>query len=397
MTTGRSARCPLRLLAAAAGLALAAAACAGDSTTEPPARDVPLAWAPVDSGYDFPVLVAAPAGDTGRLFVVERGGRVWLRRDGARRPTPWLDLGALMGPDTDGLLGLAFHPRFAENRRLFVYYVGADAQGRVAEYRATADLDGAEPQAVRTLLTVPYQRGSFTNGGTIAFGPDGRLYVGLGDGSDGPVIERAQDSTRLEGKMLRLDVDAAAAGAPYAVPGDNPYASRAGWRPEIWLLGLRNPFRWSFDRRTGDLWIGDVGENRWEEVSLVRVGQRRRNLGWPVMEGGHCSGDVAECDPEGLLARPVLEYGHDEGCSVTGGAVYRGAAIPELAGTYFYGDFCGGWVRRLLVERSGVASAGPELAPPLPGDNPVAIAEDGAGELNVVFASGRIYRIVRGG
>jgi hypothetical protein len=361
---------------------------------------VPLALAPVDSGYDFATMVAAPPGDAHRLFVLERGGRVWVRTDGVRGAAPVLDIAAAVGTGGDGLLGIAFHPQFAANRRLFLYYVAGDAQGRLVEYRATPDLAGIEPAPVRTLLTLPFPVGSFHNGGTIGFGPDGKLYAAFGDGGieQGPPPLAAQDSTTLLGKMVRLDVDAATSGgAPYAVPGDNPFTARAGWRGEIWLLGFRNPFRWSFDPQTRDLWLGDVGEDDWEEIDRVRAGQGLRNLGWPLMEGSHCFG-AATCDPGRVLVRPAFDYGHDEGCSVVGGVVYRGSAIPELAGTYLYGDFCGGWVRRLRPAGDAVTrDAGSLVAPLVNGrtDNPVGFGEDAAREVYVVYASGRIYRVVR--
>ncbi|HEU4697708.1 MAG TPA: PQQ-dependent sugar dehydrogenase [Gemmatimonadales bacterium] len=374
------------------------AALVGCADGQGPAADVPLALAPVDSGYDFATMVAAPPGDTARLFVVERGGRVWLRKHDARPAAPVLDFSPEVGEGVDGLLGIAFHPQYAANRRLFLYVVGADAQGRILEYRATADGDGIEPAPVRTVITIPYTRGSFHNGGTLAFGPDGKLYLATGDNGDekGAPPLTAQDSTNLLGKMLRLDVDA---GAPYVVPQDNPFAGRAGWRGEIWLLGMRNPFRWSFDAPTKELWLGDVGEDDVEEVDRIRDGQRARNLGWPVMEGDRCMDGSATCDPTAALARPVATYTHAEGCSVVGGVVYRGRAMPELRGTYFYSDFCKGWIRRLRATKTGAEPAGAEIPAPLVAgrnDNAVGFGTDGRGEVYVVYASGRVYRIVGG-
>lgn len=390
----------MRLFALAA-LALGAAL-VGCADGQGPATDVPLALAPVDSGYDFATMVAAPPGDTARLFVLERGGRVWLRKDGVRPTAPILDFSAAVGTGVDGLLGIAFHPQYAANRRLFLYYVGADAQGRVVEYHATSDGDGIDAGSARTIITIPYTRGSFHNGGTIGFGPDGKLYLATGDNGDeqpGGPPSTAQDSTNLLGKMLRLDVDAAPAGAPYAVPGDNPFVGRAGWRGEIWLLGMRNPFRWSFDPPTRDLWLGDVGEDEIEEVDRIRDGQRARNLGWPIMEGDRCFDGTTTCDPSASLARPVAAYTHAEGCSVVGGRVYRGQAIPELQGTYFYSDFCSGWIRRLRATSAGAEPAGSEIPAPLAGgrtDNAVGFGTDGRGEVYVIYASGRVYRIARG-
>ena len=221
-----------------------------------------------------------------------------------------------------------------------------------------------------------------------------KLYIGLGDGDvGGDPLSRAQDSTSLLGKILRLDVDGA---APYEIPADNPYVGRPGWRGEIWQLGLRNPWRWSFDRGNGDLYIGDVGENLWEEIDhLPAPVVGGNNFGWPIEEGKNCYQPAAGCFTLGLV-EPVFEYPHGLACAVTGGYVYRGQDFPDLQGTYFYGDFCSGMIRSFLLDGEYPQEELPEIEiPPVDGkaDNTVSFGEDGRGELYAVMASGRIYRV----
>lgn len=354
----------------------------------------PLKTTLVERGYDFSLFVTAPQGDEHRLFVVERGGKIFLRKDGVRLLQPFLDLTSLTGKGHEyGLYSLAVHPGYATSRRLFVYYVDNHGDTRVVEYRATADLDHAEPAPVRTILTQTQADYAVHYGGLIAFGPDGYLYIGLGDGQTGhKPSSPAQDKTSLLGKMLRIDVDH---GDPYAIPPDNPFAGHEGARGEIWMLGLRNPWRWSFDRVTGALWIGDVGEDTREEVSFVpRPMQPGANLGWPIVEGSRCYRPASGCDTTGITL-PTLEYDHAEGCSVTGGFIYRGARIPELRGTYFYGDYCTGWVRSLRLDAQGRAAEQTTWTGFAGEDNPASFGEDAQGEIYVVMASGRIYRIDR--
>jgi glucose/arabinose dehydrogenase len=355
---------------------------------------VALALQPVDSGMDFPVFAVSPPGDTDRIMVLERDGTIWLRKDGVRLPTPFLDLTGITGGGHEyGVLGLAFHPQYASNHRFFVYYVDNDANAQLVEYQAT-DADHASPTPVDTLLSLTFPSDAIHYGGTIGFGRDGYLYIALGDArTGGSPSSPAQDSTSLFGKMLRLDVDHA---KPYAIPPDNPYVNRTGWRTEIYDLGLRNPYRWSFDRQTGDLYIGDVGEDNWEEVDFRPYGQGGANFGWPITEGTRCFRPLAGCSTEGLVL-PVVTYSHNDGCSVTGGVVYRGSEIPDLQGTYLYGDFCGGWVRRAEITGGRAVDAGPQLDLPLINgnvDDVVGICEDAQGEVYVVAASGWLYKIV---
>jgi glucose/arabinose dehydrogenase len=284
-----------------------------------------------------------------------------------------------------GLLGLAFHPKHRQNGRFFVNYTRRDDGATVlAEYRR----QGLSLQASteeRTLMVVPQPYANH-NGGMVAFGPDGLLYIGLGDGgSGGDPQNRAQNPAELLGKILRIDVDGA---PPYAIPSDNPFA-RAGGRPEIFASGVRNPWRFSFDRATGALWLADVGQNKWEEIDLVTRGG---NYGWRIMEGKHCFLSAKDCHVEGLIM-PVSEYGHDQGrCSVTGGYVYRGRNLPALQGSYLFGDYCSGELFVVPVE-NGVATGS---EPRLLRKSKMRISsfgEDETGEVYVVDHRGALYRL----
>lgn len=289
------------------------------------------------------------------------------------------------------MYSIAFHPDYAQNHRLFVYYADLNGDSQLAEVLADASFDHADLTSLRPILSQSQVPNTVYYGGTIGFGPDDMLYVGLGDGAPIQSLPVApQDSTSLLGKMLRLDVDG---GSPYVVPGDNPYVGRAGWRGEIWQLGLRNPWRWSFDRATGDLWLSDVGEDLWEEVNYLpgpTVGGN--NFGWPIVEGTHCFSPAVGCPTSGLEP-PVIEYPHGPSCSVTGGYVYRGRKHPALRGTYLFGDYCTGVIRPVRLVSGVPLLAYAPLSPPLINDNVVSFGEDADGEVYVIMASGRIYRI----
>jgi glucose/arabinose dehydrogenase len=375
---------------------LALLAACGDSGTSPPSSDG-VHLEPVDSGYEFPVLLTAPRGDSSQYVVVERAGRVRLVHDGIRQDSAFLNITDLTDPATGeyGLYSLAFHPEYGTNRKVYVYYVNLAGDGELVEYRADATRTHIDRTTRRPVLTVPMDPATVLYGGYITFGRDGMLYAGIGDGHpNGVPNENAQDSTILPGKILRIDVDA---GDPYAVPVDNPYVGRAGWRGEIWQLGLRNPWRWSFDDGTGALWLPDVGENRYEELNYLAgpvVGGN--NFGWPFMEASACFSPMTGCEEAGLIV-PVLQYNHGATCSVIGGRVYRGKAYPELRGVYFFGDFCGGWVRSVVPMGAAVSSALPALASPIINDNVTSFGEDGRGEVYVLMGSGRIYRIAGAG
>ncbi|MEK0083921.1 PQQ-dependent sugar dehydrogenase [Benzoatithermus flavus] len=375
----------LRVALALAMLAGTTTAAAPRAAERPIAGEVPaIRLVPVTTRGLAAPLSATHAGDgSGRLFVVEQGGRVRLVKNGALQPRPFLDLsGRVLSGGERGLLGLAFHPRFRDNGRFFVNYTRRpDGATVLAEHRVSADPDRALPTG-RALLVVP-QPFPDHNGGMLAFGPDGRLYVGLGDGGDhGDPGDRAQDRSSLLGKILRLDVDR---GSPYAIPPDNPFAAGGG-RGEIWALGFRNPWRFSFDRASGRLYAGDVGERRLEEIDLVRRGG---NYGWRIMEGNRCFAPATGCDRRGLVL-PVAVYAHTDGrCAVTGGYVYRGRAVPALAGAYVHADFCSGEILVLRGGRPGVLL-----------DTSLRIAsfgEDEAGELLVVDIGGGVYRLARSG
>jgi glucose/arabinose dehydrogenase len=373
---------------------VALAACSEDSSSPP--GPLALTLAPVDSGYDFSIYVTAPPADPSRLLVVERGGRILLRKNGVRLDSAFLNLTNRTSQVTGeyGVYSIAFHPDYATNRRLFVYHADLNGDSRLSEFTADPDLDHADPTSERIILIVDQDPVNVLYGGMIAFGPDGFLYLALGDTLTGDQSSAlpsspAQDSSSLHGKMLRIDVDQ---GSPYAVPPDNPFVGRPGWRPEIWSLGLRNPWRWSFDRNTGEIFLGDVGEHVMEEIDRESAGNGGQNYGWPLMEGTRCYRPAIGCVQTGL-ATPIFTYNHGPACSLTGGYVYRGEELPELRGTYFYGDYCAGWVRSFRVTPNGPVPELEALSSPLINDNVVSFGEDADGEVYVVMASGRIYRI----
>lgn len=306
-----------------------------------------VTWVPVVTGLWNPVDIQH-AGD-GRLFVIEKSGRIRIIKDGQLLPTPFLDILDRVGSDASeqGLLGLAFHPRYAENGRFYVNYTDRSGNTVIAYFQVSSDPDLADSSSEYVLLRVeqPYRN---HNGGGLAFGPDGTLYIGLGDGgSGGDPLGNGQSLNTLLGKILRLDVDS---GDPYTIPSDNPYVGSGEVYPEVWAYGLRNPWRFAFDPLTGDLYIGDVGQGSWEEIDFVPAGARGGiNFGWRVYEGLH-KFDTFAADPSDHWL-PVAEYGHGVspgGCSVTGGVVYRGASLPGWDGVYLYGDFCSGDIWGLL-------------------------------------------------
>jgi len=334
------------------GIAAVGLAACGDGRVSDPFEDSPpepsggIAVEVVAAGFDDPVHLVAPPGDP-RLFVVERPGQVWVLHDGTPTDTPFLDIRPLVGTGGErGLLSLAFHPDYAANGRFFVSHTDSAGDTRVVEYAVSEDPDRADPGSARNVLEVDQPFGNH-NGGKILFGPDGRLYVALGDGgSGGDPLGHGQDPGTLLGALLRIDVDG---GTPYTVPPDNPYVGVPGARDELWAIGLRNPWRISFDEVEGVLYVADVGQNRWEEVNAVPAGEGGHNYGWNVMEGESCF-QPTDCEPAGLTL-PVLTYPIPaEGCAVIGGWVYRGEAIPEVVGHYFYSDWCAGWLRSFRLE-----------------------------------------------
>jgi glucose/arabinose dehydrogenase len=350
----------------------------------------------VAQGFSAPLDLVNAHDGSHRLFVAEQGGLIRIVQGSAAAPAPFLDLSSLVVTGGErGLLGVAFHPDYRANGRFFVDYTRAgDGATVIAEYRVSTDPQRADPASARVLLVIP-QPFENHNGGALRFGPDGLLYIGMGDGgSANDPGNRAQDTAQLLGKILRIDVDTTS--APYGIPSDNPFVTRAGTRPEIWLYGLRNPWRTSFDRATGDFWIGDVGASSWEEVDVIRssggghVGAGGLNLGWDVMEGAHCTDGSTSCATDGLTL-PVTEYGHDQGCTVIGGAVYRGAAQPALSGIYVFDDACSGTVFAIDAKTSALAK--PTIVGTFEASS-VSFGEDQAGELYVANLDGAISRVI---
>jgi glucose/arabinose dehydrogenase len=346
----------------------------------------------VAAGLAFPVALTAPANDP-RLFIVEKGGAIRVVREGTLLPAPFLDLSAKVSTGGEqGLLDLAFDPAYATSGRFFVHYTDVNGNTTVSSFHVSpADPDLADP-ATETVVFTTEQPFDNHNGGRLEFGADGMLYIGLGDGgSGGDPGGRGQSLADFLGDILRVDV---LAGTGYTVPPDNPFAGRPDARPEVWSYGLRNPWRFTFDPATGDLYIADVGQSAWEEIDVATAAQgagRGANFGWNIMEGSHCYA-ATPCDTTGLVM-PVLEYSHGEGCSISGGFVYRGAAIPALQGHYFYADYCQGWVRSIRLDNGQIAESlqWPTLAP---GGAVPAFGRDAAGELYVLSAEGRVFRIV---
>jgi glucose/arabinose dehydrogenase len=345
-----------------------------------------------------PLAIAAPDDGSGRLFVASQDGRAWVvDRNGLTKSTPLLDISrAITTGGERGLLGIAPHPQFAQHPIVFVDYTDLDGNTVVASYRISAsDPDRLDPSTALAWLQVkqPYPN---HNGGAVVFGPDGDLYVSLGDGgSGGDPQGNGQNLDTLLGKILRIAVDGASdTSPPYAIPRDNPFADRSSARAEIWLYGLRNPWRMSFDRATGDLWIGDVGQNAWEEVDVARAGVGGLDFGWNRMEGAHCYQPSEGCDRSGLTM-PVAEYGHDQGCVVIGGVVYRGGRFPVLGGAYLYADYCSGTMWALDATATS-ASASPPAAVRVGagGGDIVAFGEDESGEVYVASLSGQISMVV---
>ena len=294
------------------------------------------------NGFDSPLDVTNAGDGSGRLFVVEQAGRIRLVKGGALVERPFLDItGRIASGGERGLLGLAFHPDYPTDPRFFVNYTDRDGNTVVSQFTVSgADPDLGDPDSEVVLMHIA-QPFANHNGGAVVFGPDGMLYIATGDGGSGgdPQGNGQRLDTHL-GKILRIDVNVAAGSSTaYQVPADNPFATTAGAKPEIWFYGLRNPWRIRFDRETGDLWIGDVGQNAWEEIDVARAGQKGLDYGWNIMEATHCFNPSSGCDQTGLTL-PVAEYDHDLGCAVIGGVVVRDPSQGRLNGGYLFGDAC---------------------------------------------------------
>lgn len=339
-------------------------------------------------GFASPILLTHAGDNSDRIFVVEQAGiiKVFPNQDNVTSAKTFLDIRSRVtsGGET-GLLGLAFHPRYASNGKFYVYYTRGNLFSRFSEFQvSSSDPDAANPNSERIMFEVS-QPASNHNGGMIAFGPDGYLYIALGDGGGGgDPFRTGQDRTSLLAKILRIDVDTRTGNLGYGIPADNPYVGNtSGWRAETWAWGLRNPWRMSFDRVNGNLWCGDVGQGAWEEVDLIVKGG---NYGWSIMEGAHCY-NATSCNQSGLTL-PVVEYSHSEGISITGGNVYYGPRLPKLAGVYLYGDYGSRKIWGLKYANGSVVENKFLVDCP---SNISSFGEDQAGEVYVVGLNGRIY------
>lgn len=384
-------RCPRSRLAFALLIALTGSFLAAPPgpvrATDPTLLQISLQL--VTNGLSSPVYVTN-AGDN-RLFVVEQVGRIRIVKNGALLPTPFLDIrSTVTSGGEEGLLSLAFHPQYATNGFFYVFHTlaGGGGDNVVERYHVSASPDQADAASATLILRIPHPTGSPLgtnhNGGLVMFGPDGKLYIGTGDGGGGgDPLGHGQSLTTLSGKLLRIDVDH---GSPYVIPSGNPFAN------EIWAYGLRNPWRYAFDPPSGLLYIADVGQGNWEEVDVAPATTAGVNYGWNIMEGTHCyPPGTTTCNMTGLT-QPVTEYPHNPECSVTGGFVYRGAAYPQMAGLYFFGDYCSGRIW-LLDQPSAGTWRRTELLDTT--HNISSFGIDQAGELYLTdVADGGLYRIV---
>jgi glucose/arabinose dehydrogenase len=372
---------------------LLAAGCAGNDPS-PSTVPINLGLHLLVSGLNSPLGLEQPNDGSNRLFVVEQGGTIRIIQNGAVLAQPFLDIsGKVVTGGEMGLLGVTFHPGFQQNGKFYANYVrslSGQIQSVIAEYTASpANATTVDPASERILLTVD-QVGNFNNhkAGQLAFGPDGFLYFGLGDGgSEGDPFGHGQNTQTLLGKLMRIDVNATSPGLQYQIPADNPFVAGGGL-PEIWAFGFRNPWRFSFDRTSGRLFLADVGQDSFEEVDIVQKGG---NYGWNIMEGLHCFNPPTGCNTTGLTL-PIAEYSHSEGNAVIGGYVYHGSNIPGLQGMYVFGDLGTGkiWVLQEtspnVFARTLVATTGKTIS---------SLGQDQSGELYLVdYGGGNVYRIV---
>lgn len=367
---------------------LAISACSPETDPEPtPDGNVSLTLDQVATGLTGPVYVTSPPGDS-RLFIVEQPGRIRIVQNGQLLPTPFLDIISRVGSGGErGMLSLAFHPQYSTNGFLYVYFTATNGEIRIERFTATGNT--ANPSTSKLILSVPHPRGNH-NGGLAMFGPDGMLYLGLGDGGGGgdPDLNGQNENTLL-GALLRIDVNS---GDPYGIPAGNPFIGRNDARPEIWATGLRNPWRFAFDAQGGNLYIADVGQGELEEVNVVGATRAGVNYGWNIMEGTSCY-NASTCNKQGLEL-PVLEYRHlGNACSVTGGFVYRGTAIPEIAGHYFYGDYCAGFVKSFKFQNGSATEERTWEFGNI--GNVLSFGQDSAGELYITSGNGTVYRIAK--
>jgi glucose/arabinose dehydrogenase len=355
-------------------VALPGAACGQGSSGAAPQQSQ-LRLRPFASGLDSPTYATATRSEPGRLYVVEQPGLIHVMQNGKLRTQPFLDIRSrVQSGGEQGLLSMAFHPNYAKNHRFFVYFNDKSGDVRVFEFRSKGTV--ALPGTAKSLLRVPHREFSNHDGGQLQFGPDGRLYAGTGDGgSGGDPHNQAQNLSSRLGKLLRLNVNKR--GALWQIVG----------------YGLRNPWRFSWDRATRDLYIGDVGQGEWEEVDVRTPAQQRKlnNYGWRVWEGRSRYTDGQRVNPRGRLVFPVVVYSHSDGCSITGGYVYRGKAVPAARGRYFYGDYCSGTVWSIRVV-SGKLRGAPRREP-LKVAGLSSFGQDSAGELYATSLNGQVYRL----
>lgn len=366
---------------------VAALAACHDSPSAPRTADLQLALQIVMSGLDNPVYLTAPDGDA-RLFVVERSGRILIVKNGALLPIPFLDIRSRVNSNGErGLLSFVFDPQYATNGNFYAYYVDLNGAVTIEKFNSTPGSDVAGASA-GFVITIPHG-GENHHGGLIAFGLDGMLYLAPGDGGCcGDPQNNAQNKSLLLGKLLRIDVRT----LPYTIPPGNPFIGQAPAREEIWAYGLRSPWRYAFDAQTSMLYMADVGQDSREEVDAVPAAAAGLNYGWRLMEGTACYNPTTNCSSGATLTLPVLEYLHSEGCSVIGGYVYRGSAIPELVGHYFYTDYCQGWLRSFRLVGGAATDRRQWVGVSAP--STVSFGRDGSGELYMV-GNGRVWKIVR--